>query len=49
MRQYDPKRAKTQMWKFLDNRYLCMLNTQLCVQVFGELKEGNDVVLGPIR
>ena len=49
VRPYDPKRAFTQTWQFLDNGYLCMKNTQLCIQVFGELKENNDVVLGSIE
>ncbi|CAF4309622.1 unnamed protein product, partial [Rotaria sp. Silwood2] len=48
VRRYDPKRSFTQTWQFLDNVYLCMANTQMCVQVFGELKENSDVVLGPI-
>lgn len=48
VRRYDPKRTFTQRWQFLDNGYLCMANTRLCVQVFGELIKNNDVVLGPI-
>lgn len=48
VRRYDPKRALTQTWQMLDRGYLCLANTQLCVQVFGELKEGNDIVLGPM-
>ncbi|CAF3239742.1 unnamed protein product, partial [Rotaria sp. Silwood2] len=48
VRRDDPKRAFTQTWQFLDNTYLCMANTQICVQVFGELNENSDVVLGPI-
>jgi vacuolar protein sorting-associated protein 13D len=46
VRRYDPKRVVTQTWQFLDNGYLCMANTQLCIQVFGELKPNSDVVLG---
>ncbi|CAF3844146.1 unnamed protein product [Rotaria sordida] len=48
VRRYDSKRAFTQTWQFLDNGCLCMANTQMCVQVFGELNENSDVVLGPI-
>ena len=49
VRRYDPKRAATQTWKWLDNGYLCLVNAQLCVQVFGELKENSNVMLGPIE
>jgi vacuolar protein sorting-associated protein 13D len=48
VRRYDPKRSFTQTWQFLDNGYLCLANTKLCVQVFGELIENSDLVLGPI-
>jgi hypothetical protein len=48
VRRYDPKRIFTQTWQFFDNNYLCMASTQLCIQVFGELKLNNDVVLGPM-
>jgi vacuolar protein sorting-associated protein 13D len=48
VRRYDPKRTLTQLWYFLDNGSLCMSNTQMCIQVFGELKENSDAVLGPI-
>ena len=44
----NSKRAFTQTWQFLDSGYLSMANAQMCVQVFGELKENSDVVLGPI-
>ncbi|CAF0969742.1 unnamed protein product [Didymodactylos carnosus] len=47
IRRYDSKRTLTQTWRFLDG-YLCMGQTQMCVQVFGELKENSDLVLGPI-
>lgn len=48
VRCVDQKRALTQTWQFLDSGYVCMANTQMCIQVFGELKENSDVVLGPI-
>lgn len=48
VRRYDPKRSLTQTWQWLDNSYLCLANTHLCVQVFGELKENANVVLGSI-
>ena len=47
IRRYDSKRTLTQIWKFLDDGYLCMGQTQMCVQVFGEFKEKSEVVLGP--
>ncbi|UJR35531.1 hypothetical protein I4U23_028285 [Adineta vaga] len=47
IRRYDSKRTFTQTWKFLDDGYLCMGQTQMCVQVLGELKENTAVVLGP--
>ncbi|CAF3567800.1 unnamed protein product [Adineta steineri] len=47
IRRYDSKRTLTQTWKFLDDGYLCMGQTQMCVQVFGELKDKSEVVLGP--
>lgn len=50
VRKHDPKRSLTQTWQLSDRGYLILLNNhqQLCAQVFGELKETNDVVLGPI-
>ena len=48
VRRYDPKRSLSQTWQWLENGYLCLANTQLCVQVFGELKENTDAVLGSI-
>jgi hypothetical protein len=48
VRRYDLKRASTQTWQLSDAGYLCLANTQMCVQVFGELKEDSDLVLGPI-
>jgi hypothetical protein len=49
VRRYDSKRAFTQTWQFLDNGYLCMMaNVQMCIQIFGELKENGDIILGPI-
>jgi hypothetical protein len=48
VRRYDPKRVFTQTWQCLDTGYLCLANTPMCIQVFGELKENSDVVLGPI-
>ncbi|CAF3915138.1 unnamed protein product, partial [Rotaria magnacalcarata] len=33
--------------RFHDDGYLCMGETQMCVQVFGELKEKSEVALGP--
>ncbi|CAF0865083.1 unnamed protein product [Adineta ricciae] len=47
IRRYDPKRTLTQTWRFLEDGYLCMGQTQMCVQVAGELKENGVVVLGP--
>ncbi|CAF2761002.1 unnamed protein product [Rotaria sp. Silwood2] len=49
IRRYDPKRILTQTWAFKDDGYLCMGETQMCVQVSGELKEKSEVVLGPRR
>ncbi|CAF3378706.1 unnamed protein product [Rotaria sp. Silwood1] len=49
IRRYDLKRILTQTWTFTDDGYLCMGETQMCVQVFGELKEKSEVVLGPRR
>jgi vacuolar protein sorting-associated protein 13D len=49
IRRYDSKREFTQKWRFDDDGYLCMGQTQMCVQVFGELKEKSLVVLGPRR
>jgi vacuolar protein sorting-associated protein 13D len=49
IRRYDPKREVSQRWTFHEDGYLCMGQTQMCVQVFGELKEKNIVVLGPRR
>jgi vacuolar protein sorting-associated protein 13D len=49
IRRYDPKRTLTQTWKFHEDGYLCMGQTQMCVQVFGELKEKSELVLGPLR
>jgi vacuolar protein sorting-associated protein 13D len=48
VRRYDSKRSFTQTWQFLDNGCVCLANTQMCIQVFEELKAGSDVVLGPI-
>ena len=47
IQRYDPKRSFTQTWTFQDNGYLCMGQTQMCVQVFGELKDKSELVLGP--
>ncbi|CAF0789547.1 unnamed protein product [Rotaria sordida] len=49
IRRYDPKRILTQTWTFKDDGYLCMGETQMCVQVLGELKEKNEILLGPRR
>ena len=49
IQRYDPKRTFTQTWKFQEDGYLCMGQTQMCVQVLGELKEKNELVLGPRR
>ena len=49
IQRYDPKRSFTQTWTFQDDGYLCMGQTQMCVQVLGELKESNELVLGPRR
>ncbi len=48
VRRYDPKRVSTQTWQLLDTGYLCLANTQMCIQVFDELKEDSDLVLGSI-
>lgn len=48
VRRYDPKRIQTQLWQFIDPGYLCIKDTRMCVQIFGELKENSDVILGPI-
>ncbi|CAF0952993.1 unnamed protein product [Adineta steineri] len=48
VKRYDPKRLQTQSWQFTDSGYLCLKDTHLCVQIFGELKEKSDIVLGPI-
>jgi vacuolar protein sorting-associated protein 13D len=47
IQRYDPKRAFTQTWTFHEDGYLCLGQTQMCVQVIGELKEKSDLVLGP--
>ncbi|CAF4611936.1 unnamed protein product, partial [Rotaria magnacalcarata] len=47
VRRHDYKRTLTQTWRFHDDGYLCMGETQMCVQVFGELKEKSEVALGP--
>jgi vacuolar protein sorting-associated protein 13D len=47
IQRYDPKRTFTQTWKFHDDGHLCMGQTQMCVQVYGELKEKSELVLGP--
>jgi vacuolar protein sorting-associated protein 13D len=47
IRRYDPKRVFTQTWTFHEDGYLCMGKTQMCVQVFGDLRENNELVLGP--
>jgi hypothetical protein len=47
VRRYDSKRLQTQSWQFIDHGYLCMKDTRMCVQVFGELMENSDVFLGP--
>jgi vacuolar protein sorting-associated protein 13D len=49
IRRVDPKRTMTQTWTFHEDGYLCMGKTQMCVQVFDELKEGKEVLLGPRR
>lgn len=49
VRRYDPKRFVTQTWTFHDDGYLCMSKTQMCVQVFGELRENAELVLGSRR
>ena len=49
IRRYDPKRALTQTWTFHSDGYLCMGQTQMCVQILGDLKETSEVVLGPRR
>lgn len=49
IQRYDHKRALTQTWKFQEDGYLCMGQTQMCVQILGELKEKSEVVLGPRR
>lgn len=49
IQRYDPKRSFTQSWKFHEDGYLCMGQTQMCVQVYGELKEKSELVLGPRR
>ncbi len=47
IQRYDPKRAFTQTWTFREDGFLCMGQTQMCVQVLGELKEKSELVLGP--
>ena len=47
IRRFDPKRSLTQTWTFQEDGYLCMSKTQMCIQVFGDLKEGTELVLGP--
>jgi vacuolar protein sorting-associated protein 13D len=47
IQRYDPKRTFTQTWTFHEDGYLCLGQTQMCVQVVGELKEGSELVLGP--
>jgi vacuolar protein sorting-associated protein 13D len=49
IRRYDSKRFSTQTWTFHENGYLCMGQTQMCVQVLGELKEKSELVLVPRR
>ncbi len=49
IQRYDPKRSFTQTWTFHEDGYLCMGQTQMCVQVVGELKEKSELVLGPRR
>lgn len=47
--KFDPKRTVTQTWTFHDEGYLSMGQTQMCVQVLGELKVNSELVLGPCR
>jgi hypothetical protein len=49
IQRYDPKRAFTQTWTFHEDGYLCLGQTQMCVQVSGELKEKSELVLAPRR
>lgn len=49
VRRYDPRRALTQTWIFHEDGYLCMGKTQMCVQVFGDLRENTELVLGVRR
>jgi vacuolar protein sorting-associated protein 13D len=49
IQRYDPKRSLTQKWTFHEDGYLFMGQTQMCVQVLGELKEKSELVLGTCR